>query len=259
MKDWQALHMPGKVLYRLAFGVQDDRFRHRGNDVSFFRNKPVPGILTAAALAAFCLWIFIALAEQVLKGETGSFDRAIMLALRVPGDLSRPLGPLWLHSVARDITSLGSLPVLSLMIGITTIFLVLAGRRWTGLFVLLSTSAGIATTFMLKHVFARPRPELFQHGDVVSTASFPSGHAMISALVYLALGALVTGVTHSRTLKVYVMAVALGLTTIIGASRVYLGVHWPTDVLAGWAAGSVWALIWWALVELAKTRKAGQQ
>jgi undecaprenyl-diphosphatase len=181
-----------------------------------------------------------------------------MLSLRVPGDPTRPLGPVWLGLVARDITALGSVAVLSLIVGIATLFLVLVKRRWTALFLLLSTSGGIATTFLLKDLFGRARPELFPHGDIVSTASFPSGHAMISALVYLTLGALVAGVTTSRTLKAYVMAVALTLTAIIGASRVYLGVHWPTDVLAGWAAGAVWALIWWTLVELAKI-KSGEQ
>ncbi|TCS36500.1 undecaprenyl-diphosphatase [Paucimonas lemoignei] len=211
-----------------------------------------------AALAAFGLWFFIAMADEVLEGETGDFDHAVMLALRMPGDPSRPLGPAWLEEVARNITALGSIPVLSLLVIVTVLFLVLARRRWTALFILLSTSAGMATTFLLKYAFGRPRPDLFPHGDMVSTASFPSGHAMISALVYLTLAALVAGLTSSRTLKVYVMGVALILTVIIGISRVYLGVHWPTDVLAGWAAGAVWALIWWALAELVKFRRGGR-
>jgi undecaprenyl-diphosphatase len=194
-----------------------------------------------------------------LKGETGSFDHAVLLALRMPDNPMQPLGPPWLEVVARDITALGSIAVLSLIVVVAALFLVLAHRRWTALFVLLSTASGVIATFLLKHAFGRARPELFPHGDFVVSASFPSGHAMISALVYLTLGTLVAGLTASRTLKVYVMAVALALTTIIGLSRIYLGVHWPTDVLAGWAAGAVWALVWWTLVELARIRSGGQQ
>lgn len=228
------------------------------NEVDFFHNRLVPRILAAAGLAAFCLWGFIEIAEVALQEEPGSFDRAVLLALRMPGDPARPLGPYWLEQAARDITALGSIPVLSLLVTIIVFFLVLARRGWTALFVLLSTSAGIGVTFLLKHLFGRARPELFPHGDVVVSASFPSGHAMISALVYLTLAALVSGLTPSRTLKVYVMAVALGLIAIIGASRLFLGVHWPTDVLAGWAAGALWALISWMLVELAKARAGGR-
>lgn len=222
--------------------------------MNFFNQKIVPRLLGIAAAAAFGLWVFIEVAERVLQGQTGGFDRAVMLALRMPGNPAHALGPAWMEEVARDITALGSIPVLSLLVIIVALFLLLARRGWTALFVLLSTAGGIAVTFLLKHVFGRARPDLFPHGDIVASASFPSGHAMISALVYLTLGALVTGLTTSRAIKAYVMLVALGLTAIVGASRVYLGVHWPTDVLAGWAAGAVWALAWWALVELVRNR-----
>lgn len=227
--------------------------------MGFLQRKLVPRILGIVATAAFGLWVFIEVTEEVLQGETGSFDRAIMLALRMPGDIARPLGPDWLAGTARDITSLGSIPVLGVIVVVVTLFLALSRRRWTALFVLLSTASGVPITFLLKHVFGRSRPDLFPHGDTVVSASFPSGHAMISALVYLTLGALVAGLTPSRSLKVYVMTVALVLTAIIGASRVYLGVHWPTDVLAGWAAGAVWALIWWTVLELVKIRHGGQK
>lgn len=228
-------------------------------ELSALHRKIVPRILGIAATAAFGLWVFIEVTEQVLKGETGGFDRTVLLALRMPGNPAQPLGPLWLDGVARDITALGSIPVLSLMVVIVALFLVLYRRFWTAICVLLSTASGIALAFLLKHVFGRARPDLFPHGDVVVSASFPSGHAMISALVYLTLGALVAGLSPSRTIRVYVMAMALLLTTIVGASRIYLGVHWPTDVLAGWAAGAVWALIWWGMVELVKIRSGGDK
>lgn len=222
--------------------------------MSFFRKMLVPRILGIVAAASFGLWVFIEVAEEVLEGETGAFDQAILLALRMPGNPAQSRGSAWLEGAARDITALGSLTVLGLVVLAASVFLVLANRRRIALFLLLSTTSGTLVAFLLKSTFSRARPDLFPHGDYVVTASFPSAHAMISALVYLTLGALVARVVTSRTVKLYVMAVTLLLSGLIGASRVYLGVHWPTDVLAGWAAGAAWALIWWGLAEAIKAR-----
>lgn len=222
--------------------------------MSFLRKMLVPRILGIVAAAAFGLWVFIEVAEEVLEGEAGAFDHAILLALRMPGNPAHSRGPAWLELAARDITALGSVTVLGLVVLAASVFLVLAKRHRTALSVLLSTTSGALATFLLKNAFGRPRPDLFPHGDYVVSASFPSGHAMISALVYLTLGALVAGVVASRTIKVYVLGVTLLLSGLIGVSRVYLGVHWPTDVLAGWAAGAAWALIWWSLVEAVKVK-----
>lgn len=211
-----------------------------------------PRILGAVIFVAFSLWLFIEVAEEVMEGETRELDRLILLTMRMPGDPATPLGPVWLQSVARDITALGSVSVLSLCVVIATLFLLLAGKRRTALFVPLATLGGGLASFLLKEAFARPRPDLFPHGDLVVTASFPSGHAMISAVVYLTLGALLARLVRTYVLKSYVMGVALTLSGLIGVSRVYLGVHWPTDVLAGWAAGAAWALGWWGVAELLK-------
>ena len=96
---------------------------------------------------------------------------------------------------------------------------------------------------LLKMGFDRARPDLVPHGSFVSTASFPSGHAMMSAVTYLTLGALLASVHSPTRVKAYLLALALVLTLLVGLSRIYLGVHWPTDVAAGWAVGAAWALL----------------
>jgi undecaprenyl-diphosphatase len=109
--------------------------------------------------------------------------------------------------------------------------------------VLVSVVGGVLISQTMKWAFARPRPDLVPHGAEVFTASFPSGHSMMSAVVYLTLGALLARTQADPAVKTYVLVMAVVLTVLVGASRVYLGVHWPTDVLAGWALGGVWALI----------------
>ena len=213
-----------------------------------------PKVLFILASFMAAVWLFLEVSEDVMEGEVQALDRALLLALRMPGDPATARGPLWLESVARDITALGSITVLGLVITAVTLFLLLASQRRLALFVLLASSGGALLTLLLKQIFSRPRPDLFMHGDVVVTASFPSGHAMISAVVYLTLGALLAKIVIRHTLKIYLMTVAVLLTGMIGLSRVYLGVHWPTDVLAGWVAGAGWALGCWGVAELINVR-----
>ena len=213
-----------------------------------------PRILALVVAATSALWAFIEVAEEVVEGEAHAVDSTILAMLGVTGDIVAPLGPLWLQAAARDITALGSFPVLGLVVLAVSVFLVLARKLRTAAFVVVATVSGALVSSLLKHLFSRPRPDLFPHGDYVVSASFPSGHAMISALVYLTLGALLARIVPHRRLKLYVMMVALTLTLLIGISRVYLGVHWPTDVLAGWAAGAGWALLWWGLAERVGSR-----
>jgi undecaprenyl-diphosphatase len=215
-----------------------------------------PRILGLGALIAAALWLFIEVAGEVIEGDTEAVDTAILLALRRLGDAAHPLGPSWLEAAMRDITALGSPTVLGLIVAAVAVFLLLAGRLRAALLVLLATGGGGLGSMMLKRFFDRPRPDLFTHGDFVVSASFPSGHAMISAVVYLTLGALVARLLPSRRLKAYVMVVALLLPGLVGISRVYLGVHWPTDVLAGWVAGACWALACWLAAEAVKVGRS---
>ena len=200
------------------------------------------GALAVLAAIAGGLWAFIELSEEVLEGETHAIDTAILIALRTPGDLSDPLGPGWLEEMLRDFTALGGTGVLTLLTLAVVGFLLVAKAPRAALAVALAIGGGLLLSTLLKSGFDRPRPELVPHGSLVYTSSFPSGHSMMSATVYLTLAALVSRIVHLRRLRVYIVSVAVLLTLLVGFSRVYLGVHWPTDVLAGWTVGAIWAL-----------------
>lgn len=208
--------------------------------------------LAVLCAAASMLWIFIELADEVVEGESSARDLALLMLLRSPGDASDPLGPRWLEQLARDLTALGSPAVLTLLVFVACLFLLLS-RKWrTFVLVLGATASGGLATRLLKLTFDRPRPELIPHDIYISTASFPSGHAMGATFVYLTLGALLAQLVPERKLKLYVLLVAATLAGLVGLSRVYLGVHWPSDVIAGWAAGAFWAMMWWLLARWVK-------
>ena len=157
------------------------------------------------------------------------------------------IGPFWLPDAVRDITALGSGVVLVFIVAATIIFLIVEKQGLAALFVFLSVAGGQVVSSLLKLGIDRPRPEVVPHLAEVHTLSFPSGHAMLSAVTYLTLGALLARITPNRAAKIYVLVLALLLTFMVGASRIYLGVHWPSDVLAGWCAGGVWAMLCWLI------------
>lgn len=214
-------------------------------------------VLLIVGVAVLILLVgFMRLASEVLEGETLRFDKQILASLRDPTDLSRPIGPRWLLNGALDITALGSATVLGLAVFAVTGFLVLQGMWRMGTFVFVACSGGWFINHALKQLFQRPRPDVVPHLREVMTMSFPSGHALTSAVVYLTLGALLMRVAKRRLTKWYCMGIAMMATFLVGASRVYLGVHYPTDVLAGWLVGLSWALLCW-LVERSLERRAG--
>ncbi len=191
-------------------------------------------LLGSLLLIAGLLLIFIFIAQDVFEGETAAFDRAAILAFRSAGNISNPVGPPWVEEAVRDITALGSIIVVVILSGAVIFYLLLLGRRGPALLLLISLAGGTALNDLLKYIFDRPRPDLVLHNAQVFTSSFPSGHAAVSAVVYLTLGALLARDAPSIAVKIYVMAVAMFLVFLIGVSRIFLGLHYPTDVLAGW-------------------------
>jgi undecaprenyl-diphosphatase len=206
------------------------------------------GILLIVMVAAAALFAFAKLADEVAEGGTRAFDERLLLALRTPGDLTDPIGPRWFEEMMRDFTALGGTGVLVLMVLAVAGFLVLTRKGHAALAVIVAVAGGVLVSQTMKWAYARPRPELVPHGAEVYTASFPSGHAMMSAIVYLTLGAMLARTQSGQAVKAYVLSVAIFLTVLVGTSRVYLGVHWPTDVLAGWMLGAVWALGCWLVM-----------
>lgn len=211
-------------------------------------------VLALIGVAAGLL-MFALVADEVIEGETHAFDEAILLAFRAPGDPADPIGPRWLEMAVMDITSLGSSTVLTLVTLAAIGFLIVDRKPSKALFVFLAVVGGVLLSFLLKIGFDRPRPDLVAHLVDVHTLSFPSGHAMGSAVTYLTLGVLIVRTDYPKRVKAYVLGVAVGLTMLIGLSRIYLGVHWPTDVLAGWCAGASWALICWLVALMLQRRR----
>lgn len=213
------------------------------------RISPLESVmLLTSLLVAGGIWGFVELADEVLEGETRQIDEWIMLLLRNPEDLSDPLGPLWFEEMMRDITAFGSIIFLTLFSLAVVGFLLLKKKKGMAVYTTAAISGGLLLSTLLKHSFNRPRPDLVPHGSYVMSASFPSGHSMLSAVVFLTLGGLIARYTKPKQLKVYVLTLSIMATLMVGCSRVYLGVHWPTDVLAGWTAGSSWALFCWVCV-----------
>lgn len=211
-------------------------------------------MLLCIAVLSGGIWGFIALAGVVSEGGTQSIDESLLLALRNPADLSDPIGPSWVEEMGRDFTALGGVGVLVLITLGSLGYLLLAKRYRAALFASIAVPGGILLSTVMKMGFDRPRPVLVPHEAMVYTASFPSGHSMMSAVTYLTLAALLTRVQPALRLKAYLLIVAILLTLLVGISRVYLEVHWPTDVLAGWTAGASWAALCWIVMRWMQRR-----
>lgn len=213
-------------------------------------------VLGLVVLISASLWGFAELAGEVLEGDTRAVDKRILLTLRNPADLSDPIGPGWVEEAGRDITALGGVSVLVLVSLLTCAFLVLVGRAKTALFLALAIGGGILASTLMKLGFDRPRPDLVPHGARVYTASFPSGHSMMAAVTYLTLGALLARTQGRRRARLFPLAAATLVTLLVGVSRLYLGVHWPTDVLAGWLSGGLWASTCWLVLLWLQRRRS---
>lgn len=202
-------------------------------------------VLLAGMIVAGGLWGFVEMAEVARDSAAHAFDTEILLAFREAGKPDDPVGPLWLEEAVRDITGLGSMVVLVLVTAAAVVYFLLIRKGREALLVLIAVVGGQILSSLLKLGIDRPRPDLVPHLADVQTLSFPSGHAMMSAVTYLTLGSMLAGIVPGRATKIYVLCVAVLITLMVGVSRIYLGVHWPSDVLAGWCAGFAWAMLCW--------------
>lgn len=204
--------------------------------------KRETSLFVALLAVALALWGFLHIAEEVGEGDTRAFDTAVLFAMRT-GDSHDPIGPAWLEFAARDISALGGFTVLTLLAVLALGFLVVVKKYVEGLVLLAAVLGATALSEGLKFGYARPRPDLVAHAVETLGSSFPSGHATLSAATYLTIGALLAHAQERRRVKTYIHVTAILLALLIGVSRVYLGVHWPTDVLAGWCVGAAWSIL----------------
>ena len=188
---------------------------------------------------------FLAFAGVVMDGDTQALDERVLLAMRVPGDPNDPLGPAWVEELFRDFTALGGVGVLSLLTLSATGYLWLRRMRHAASFLVVAVVGGLLLSSALKAGFDRPRPDFVSHGSHIYTSSFPSGHSMLAAVVFLTTGAMLAAVHRRRRVQAYILGWCVLATLLVGTSRVYLGVHWPSDVIAGWFAGAAWAAACW--------------
>ena len=205
-------------------------------------------LLVTCLVILAATWAFVALLDEVQEGDTRHFDEWTVRAI------AKFHGIVWLDEVGRDITAPGSVSVLAIVTLIVVGYLLLVRKFAAMWLVLIAVVGGQALTSLLKYFIDRPRPDLVRHLSTVYTSSFPSGHSMMAAVVYLTLGSLLARLVARPVVKLYCIGVALAVTCLVGVSRVYMGVHWPTDVLAGWTAGLAWAILCWLVAQQLQRR-----
>jgi undecaprenyl-diphosphatase len=189
------------------------------------------------------LFLLAKAASEIVEGDTLEVDRAILLAFRTPGDLRVPIGPEWLREAMVDMTALGGFTVLTLLTAIVAGYLLVDRKPHVAAFTIGAVGGGALVSTFLKWLYARTRPDIVEHLVGVHSASFPSGHAMNSAVAFLTLAVLLARTRTERRVRIYLIGVAIALTLTVGFSRIYLGVHWPSDVMAGWTVGALWAVL----------------
>jgi len=214
--------------------------------VNWFRDLIVKSWKKRFALVLVFIFLgvvggFFEFASEVREKETEKFDEAVMLAIRESDPTRSPR----VGEIARDLTALGGVTVLTIVTLVSFGVAVFSGRTKLGWLGVSAVVAGSLATSLLKHSYDRPRPDLFEHGSWVYNASFPSGHSMMSAVVYLTLGILVARIQSRRAVRWFIVSISIMLTLLVGFSRIYLGVHWPTDVAGGWMLGGAWAVLVW--------------
>lgn len=204
--------------------------------------------------AAGAPWAFLTIADEVSEGETDGIDRRILMMFRVAGAPSDPIGPRWFEEAMRDVTALGGFTILTITVIVATLMLVFHDRRREALVFAVTVILAQISSEVLKALYDRDRPSLVAHGSHVYSQSFPSGHSALAAATFFTLATVVASVEARKRTKALIYGLAITFVVTVGISRVYLGVHWPTDVLGGWALGATWALAAWIVLGFLKIR-----
>ena len=213
-------------------------------------------VLAALLVIALGVMTFADVADDMAEADGQAFDHSVLMAMRpYADDPGRPWGPWWLKEAADDITSLGGISVLGLFATIAVIFLVIQRKRLSALLLVVGLGVGVMLSEGLKSVFERERPPAAYQAVETINASFPSGHALLSAVFYLSLGVMLSRAFTQRRMKTYVMGVAILMTLLVGITRIYLGAHWASDVFAGWSVGAAWAMALWLVSHAIERRQ----
>jgi undecaprenyl-diphosphatase len=219
--------------------------------------EPLVPLLVLVVLAT--VWGFLEMAGEVMEKETHAFDESVLLAMREPGNTADPIGSARVEEMARDLTALGGFTLLTGVTLVAAGVAVFAGRARLALLGIVSIISGSFVMSLLKQGYDRPRPDLVEHGTLVHNASFPSGHSMMAAMVWLTLGILLARTQPKKRVRIFIVGISVLVTLLVGISRVYLGVHWPTDVAGGWMLGAAWAVLFWLVAMKVDPRTAREE
>jgi undecaprenyl-diphosphatase len=200
-----------------------------------------------AALTLSCFFAFGIVAVLMSMGLGHEIDRHLLLQFRPGGEGSAPFGPDWFREAAAEFTALGGYTILSTIVLLASITLLTFGKRTAVVFLIASVTTGSIVSTLAKLVFDRSRPGIVDHLDITFTSSFPSAHAMVSAFTWLTLAAIAVRFVEPKATRIFLIFAAISISLLVGISRVYLGVHWPSDVLAGWLFGGGWAGLCWLI------------
>jgi undecaprenyl-diphosphatase len=223
--------------------------------VTWFRRQD-NRLLIAAAGVLFLAIAFVVLGAEVNEEDTTAFDNQILLAFRDEGGI--PIGPTWLVQVIADLSALGSAVIATAVVIIATAFLALSHRPRHAIMMALCGMGAPAVMEVLKQFHERPRPSVIIPVDPTIGLSFPSGHTLAATAIYLTLGVLIASAADQRRIKIFVMAIAVLLAFVVGFTRVYLGAHYPTDVVGGWMVGLAWALFCGGIARLLGLRQVAR-
>lgn len=214
------------------------------------------GAVAALMAGTLGLTLFFTIAEGIVEGDQQRVDWAILNWLRpFADDPDRPIGPWWLHEASVDITSLGGISVLLVFALMAMGFLLMHGKKLSAVLMMAGLAGGVALSEGLKGVYDRARPPAeYQLVDTLN-ASFPSGHALLATVFYLSVGVMLTRAFPRARVKAYALIWSVVLVLLIGLTRIYLGAHWASDVVAGWGIGAFWAMLLWLVAYAAERRQ----